>query len=162
MARSGVPVWVSEDRAAYSVARDAILMPRAAAFRTPEGYAATLLHELCHASGHPSRLDRDLSGKFGSPVYAYEELIAEMTSCLVGTVLALPCDLENHASYLQSWLGVLRGDKRAVFRAAAAAQKAADWMLALHPDFAQATASADGEHDDEAAAPADSTVPEGA
>ncbi len=52
----------------------------------------------------------------------------------------LPCDLENHANYLQSWLTVLRGDRRAIFRAAAAAQKAADWMLALHPDFAAAAA----------------------
>jgi len=51
-------------------------------------------------------------------------------------VLGLPCDVENHASYLQSWLDVLREDKRAVFRAAAAAQKAADWMLSLHPDYA--------------------------
>lgn len=55
---------------------------------------------------------------------------------MVGAVLGLPCDVENHASYLQSWLEVLREDSRAVFRAAAAAQKAADWMLALHPDYA--------------------------
>ncbi len=53
----------------------------------------------------------------------------------------LPCDLENHASYLQSWLTVLRGDRRAIFRAAAAAQKAADWMLALHPDVTAAAAT---------------------
>ncbi len=59
---------------------------------------------------------------------------------MVGTVLGLPCEVENHASYIQSWLGVLREDKRAVFRAAAAAQKAADWMLALHPEYAQAAA----------------------
>ena len=82
---------------------------------------------------------------------------------MVGTVLGLPCDVENHASYLQSWLEVLREDRRAVFRAAAAAQKAADWMLALHPDFAQATASADDDQDD--GTPAESlaaaVVPEG-
>ena len=75
----------------------------------------------------------------GSLEYAYEELIADFSSCMVGSVLGLPCDLENHASYLQSWLTVLRGDRRAIFRAAAAAQKVADWMLALHPDFAAAT-----------------------
>ncbi len=139
--RSGVPVRTGGDRAAYSPIHDAILMPPAAAFRTAEGYAATLLHELGHATAHPSRLDRDLGGRFGSRAYALEELVAELTSCLVGAVLGLPCDVENHASYLQSWLDVLREDKRAVFRAAAAAQKAADWMLALHPGYGQ---SADG------------------
>ncbi len=89
--------------------------------------------------------------------------MAELTSCMVGTVLGLPCDVENHASYLQSWLEVLREDRRAVFRAAAAAQKAADWMLALHPDFAQAAASSDEDQDGGAPAesPAAAAVPEG-
>jgi antirestriction protein ArdC len=77
---------------------------------------------------------------------------------MVGTVLSLPCDMENHASYIQSWLGVLREDKRAVFRAAALAQKAADWMLALHPDYARMVAGdpqAGGEGlDEEPATPA--------
>jgi len=61
----------------------------------------------------------------------------------VGAALALPCEIENHASYLQSWLDVLKADKRAVFKAAAAAQKAADWMLACHPDYADASPGAD-------------------
>ena len=136
VAASGVPVRTGGDRAFYAPSLDLIGMPVASAFRTPEGYAATLLHELAHATAHPSRLNRDLSDRFGNSAYAFEELIAEITSCLVGSVLALPCDLENHASYLRSWLGVLREDNRAVFRAAAAAQKAADWLLALHPDYA--------------------------
>jgi len=99
-------------------------------------------------------LNREIGGRFGSLEYSFEELIAELTSCFVGTVLMLPCDLENHASYLQSWLTVLRGDRRAIFRAAAAAQKAADWMLALHPDFAAAATTdtpAGGEGLDDAA-----------
>jgi len=138
VAASGVPVRTGGDRAYYAPAYDFIGMPPAAAFRTPEGYAATLLHELSHASGHKSRLDRDLSGRFGNHAYAIEELIADLTSVFVGAALALPCEIENHASYLQSWLDVLREDRRAIFRAAAAAQKAADWMLALHPDYADA------------------------
>lgn len=136
MVASGVPVRVGGSRAFYSPALDVVGMPPASAFRTPEGYAATLLHELGHGTGHESRLGRDLSGRFGSRSYAVEELVAELTSCMVGAVLGLPCDVENHASYLHSWLEVLREDSRAVFRAAAAAQKAADWMLALHPDYA--------------------------
>jgi antirestriction protein ArdC len=158
VARSGIRVRTGGNQAFYSPTLDFIGMPVASAFRTPEGYAATLLHELGHASAAPNRLGRDLTGRFGSRAYAFEELIAEMTSCFVGTVIGLPCDLESHASYLQSWLAVLREDKRAVFRAAAAAQKAADWMLALHPDFAAAAAAdtpAGGEGlDDDAATPA--------
>jgi len=143
VAASGVPVRVGGDRAAYAPAYDMIVLPPAAAFCTPEDYAATLLHELGHASGHKSRLDRDLTGRFGDDAYAFEELIAELISSFVGSALALPCEIENHASYLQSWLDVLKTDKRAVFKAAAAAQKAADWMLALHPDFAPASPDAD-------------------
>ncbi len=138
VAASGVPVRFGGDRATYSVALDAIAMPPPAAFRTPEGFAATLAHELGHASGHGSRLARDLGGRFGSHLYAYEELVAELISLTVCSTLGLACDVENHASYLQSWLDVLREDRRAIFRAAAAAQKAADWMLALHPDYADA------------------------
>jgi len=133
-------------------------IPVASAFRTPEGYAATLLHELGHASAAPNRLDRDLTGRFGSRAYAFEELIADLISCFVGTVLGLPCDVENHASYLRSWLDVLREDRRAIFRAAAAAQKAADWMLALHPDYARAAASAGDGQDDDVPTPAGSTT----
>jgi len=144
VAASGVPVRTGGDRAYYAPVYDFIGMPPAAAFRTPEGYAATLLHELAHASGHESRLDRDLSGRFGNHAYAIEELIADLTSVFARAALALPCEIENHASYLQSWLDVLKADKRAVFKAAAAAQKAADWMLALHPDHADALPGDDG------------------
>ena len=140
VARSGVRVRTGGNQAFYSPTLDFIGMPVASSFRSPEGYAATLLHETAHASGHERRLNRDLSGRFGSRAYSFEELIAELTSCMVGTVLGLPCEVENHASYIQSWLGVLREDKRAVFRAAALAQKAADWMLALHPDYARVVA----------------------
>ena len=140
VARSGIRVRTGGNEAFYSPSLDMIGLPPASRFQTPESYAATLLHELGHATAHPSRLSREIGGRFGSLEYSFEELVAELASCFVGTVLNLPCDLENHASYLQSWLTVLRGDKRAIFRAAAAAQKAADWMLALHPDFAAASA----------------------
>ena len=137
VAASGVRVRFGGDRAAYSPVLDVIAMPPPAAFRTSEDFGATLLHELGHASGHESRLARDLSGRFGSRPYSYEELVAELISLMVGSVVGLSCDVENHASYLQSWLDVMREDRRAIFRAAAAAQKAADWMLALYPDYAK-------------------------
>ena len=104
-------------------------------FSGPETWAATALHELAHWSGAPSRLDRDLSGKFGTPRYAEEELRAELSSAFMGAELGLPADIPNHASYLQTWLRKLREDKREIFRAAAAAQRIADFCLAFHPDY---------------------------
>ena len=139
-------------------------MPPPAAFHTAEGFGATLLHELAHASGHESRLARDLSGRFGSRSYSYEELVAELISLMVGSVVGLSGDVENHASYLQSWLDVMREDRRAIFRAAAAAQKAVDWMLALHPDYAKrmGEAGAGCEADGAPEAPADpAQIPSG-
>ena len=101
---SGVPVRIGGDRAFYSPALDLIQMPPDEAFHSPEVRATTLFHELAHASGHASRLNRDLSGKFGSALYAKEEIRAEWASCAVGSILGIPCDIPNHANYLQSWL----------------------------------------------------------
>ena len=110
-------------------------MPPHETFSSPEGFAATMLHELGHWSGAKHRLDRDLSGRFGTASYAAEELRAEIGSALMCAELGLPADIPNHASYLQSWLGKLREDKREIFRAAAAAQKIADYCLAFHPEY---------------------------
>ena len=108
--------------------------------------AAPALHELAHWSGTGSRLDRDLSGRFGTAAYAEEELRAELASAFMGAELGLPCDIPGQASYLQSWLRTLREDKREIFRAAAAAQRIADYCLAFHPDY-RAEASARAETD---------------
>jgi antirestriction protein ArdC len=131
---SGVPVRIGGDRAFYSPALDFIQMPPDEAFQSPEVRATTLFHELAHASGHPSRLNRDLTGKFGSERYAKEELRAEWSSCVIGSILGLPCDVPNHASYLQSWIDVLKKDRREIFHAAAEAQRIADYILGFHPD----------------------------
>ena len=111
-------------------------MPPDEAFHSPEERATTLFHELAHASGHASRLNRDLSGKFGSALYAKEEIRAEWTSCVVGSILGIPCDIPNHANYLQSWIDVLKQDRREIFHAAAEAQRIADYILGFHPDHA--------------------------
>ena len=92
------------------------------------GYYSTALHELAHWTAHPDRCNRNLAGRFGDAAYAAEELIAEMGSAF----LCAHCRLEGrlqHASYIESWLQVLRQDKRAVFTAAAKAQAAADYVL---------------------------------
>jgi antirestriction protein ArdC len=134
---SGVPVRIGGNRAFYSPALDVIQMPPDEAFRGPEERAVVVLHELAHASGHPTRLNRDLSGGFGSVLYAKEELRAELTSVAVGSMIGLPCDIPNHASYLQSWIAVLKQDRREIFHAAAEAQRIADYILGFHPDYAE-------------------------
>jgi antirestriction protein ArdC len=144
---SGVAVRIGGDRAFYNPAFDFIQMPPDEAFHSPEQRAATLFHELSHASGHASRLNRDLSGQFGSVSYAKEELRAELASCAIGSVIGLPCDVPNHASYVQSWIGVLKQDRREIFRAAAEAQRIADYVLGFHPDYAEAAEPLDADDD---------------
>ena len=87
-------------------------------------------------------MDRDLTGRFGSAHYAQEELRAELASVFIGGTLGLPCDIPNHASYIASWVAKLKEDKREIFRAAADAQRIADYLLAFHPDCAAATVDA--------------------
>jgi len=83
-----------------------------------------------HWTGHPSRLDRSLAGRFGSDAYAMEELIAELAAAMIGAELGLPvAHLDNHASYLASWLRVLKADSRAILSAAAKAEEASAFLL---------------------------------
>jgi len=89
-----------------------------------------------------------MSGRFGSEKYAQEELIAELSSCFIGAELGLPSDIPDHASYIGSWLKRLRDDKREIFRAAAAAQRAADYCLAFHPAYRANLAAADAAEPD--------------
>lgn len=84
-----------------------------------------------HATGHPKRLGRNLLNSFGSKGYAREELVAEMGSAFLCAALGIVPTV-RHVDYLGSWLEVLREDNRAIFRAASAASKAADWLLARH------------------------------
>jgi antirestriction protein ArdC len=107
-----------------------------------------LFHELAHPSGHAGRLNRDLTGTFGSEKYAKEELRAELSSYAVGSILGLPCDIPNHASYLQSWIDVLKKDRREIFHAAAEAQRIADYILDFHPDHATQPSEAVDDEDE--------------
>ena len=145
---SGVPVRIGGDRAFYSPTFDFIQLPPDEAFHSHELRSATLFHELGHATGHVSRLNRDLSGGFGSTSYAKEELRAELASYAIGSMIGLPCDVPNHASYLQSWIEVLKQDRREIFHAAAEAQRIADYILAFHPDYAEKPADPTGDDDD--------------
>ena len=134
---SGVPVRIGGDRALYSPGLDVIHLPPDEAFHRPEDRVVTLFHEIAHATGHPSRLNRDLSGGFGSVSYAKEELRAELASYAIGSIIGLPCDVPNHASYILSWVGILKQDRREIFHAAAEAQRIADYVLGFHPNYAE-------------------------
>jgi antirestriction protein ArdC len=118
------------NRAYYSSGSDHVQLPEFQAFHSPEAYYATLAHELTHWTKHGSRLDRDFGRKrWGDEGYAREELIAELGAAFLCADLTLtPEPGEDHAAYIQSWLTVLKEDKRAIFSAAAHAQRAADFL----------------------------------
>jgi len=125
--KSGAKLQFGGDRAYYSPSQDYIAMPHKIQFNNEASYYATLLHELSHWSGHKSRLDRDLSGRFGNEAYAAEELIAELSAAFLCARYSITGEL-RHSSYIASWLRVLKNDNKAIFKAAALAQKAADYL----------------------------------
>lgn len=125
--KSGAVIQHGGDKAYYSPSQDFIAMPHKSQFNSEAGYYVTLMHELAHWSGHKSRLDRDLSGRFGNESYAAEELIAELSAAFLCARLGIAGEL-RHSSYIASWLRVLKNDNKAVFKAAALAQKAADYL----------------------------------
>ena len=107
-------------------------MPPSGAFTDIEAYYSTLAHELTHWTGHKARLAREFGKRFGSQAYAFEELIAEMGAAYAMARLGIGSEpREDHASYLASWLKVLKSDKRAIFTAASKAQAACDLLFDL-------------------------------
>lgn len=125
----GVHPQPGGNRAYYNTSTDTVYMPAFDAFKEPLFYYSVLSHETTHFSGAAHRLNRDLSGRFGSESYAMEELVAELGAAFLCSELGLPTDpRQDHAPYIASWLKVLKNDKRAIFTAAAKAQEAVDWM----------------------------------
>lgn len=117
------------DVACYIPSQDIIRMPNRDRFVSADGYYGTAFHELGHWTGAKQRLDRDLSGRFKSRSYAAEELVAELTAAFVTAGLGLASEPHSQtASYIASWIALLRDDKKALFTAAAAASKAADFL----------------------------------
>ncbi|WP_441254208.1 ArdC family protein [Bradyrhizobium sp. 613_E4_N2_2] len=125
----------------YLPLADTVHIPPQPAFFEQINFYRTLFHELGHWTGHPNRLNRDLTGTFGSKPYAHEELVAELTAAFVCAALSIKPTV-RHADYLGSWLDVLRSDSRAIFRAASKASKAADFLLAFSEDNRAAAAKA--------------------
>ena len=124
---TGANISHGGDAAFFSPSQDRIQLPHKSAFDSPASYYATALHELTHWTGHKSRLSRDFSGRFGNPEYAFEELVAELGAAFLCDDLKIQGEL-RHAGYIGHWLKACREDNKAIFRAAALAQKAADYL----------------------------------
>jgi len=127
---TGAAITYGGNRACYIPSIDTINLPEYDAFKSAEGYYSTTFHELAHWTGHGSRLDRDFSGRFGDEAYAFEELIAELSSAFTCSALGVASETrEDHAKYIQSWLKVLKNDKKAIITASSQASKASDFIL---------------------------------
>jgi len=129
------------DAAYYAPGPDVIQLPWPETFRDPESYAATKAHELTHWTSHPQRLARDFGAKrFGDTGYAREELVAEIGAAFLCAQLQITAQpREDHASYIAHWLQLLREDKRAIFAAAAHAQRAVDFLHGFQPADIEST-----------------------
>ncbi len=130
---SGIDFRIGGNRAFYVPAHDFVMVPPPQAFFEPINWHRTALHECSHASGAPHRLNRDLSGSFGTKKYAFEEMIAEISAAFCCAALGIVPTV-RHADYIGSWAEVLREDNRAIVRAASQASKAADFLLGFLPE----------------------------
>ncbi|WP_172460420.1 zincin-like metallopeptidase domain-containing protein [Phocoenobacter uteri] len=120
-----------QDQAYYQASTDKIVLPLKEQFEKPEFYYGTALHELGHWTGHSTRLNRDLTGHFGGEKYAREELRAEISSMMLEMEVGIPHDTNRHASYVQSWVAVLKSDPAEIIRASSDAEKIKDFVLSL-------------------------------
>lgn len=118
------------DRACFIPSKNQVNMPELGQFDTTQYYYSVLFHEYTHATGHKTRLDRDMKGRFGDPEYAFEELVAELGSAFNMAYLGLESSpREDHAVYIKSWLKALKSDNKFIFSAAAKAQAACDYLI---------------------------------
>ncbi len=134
-ANTGATLREDVSRAYYSVLEDAVYMPPLGKFEEAERYYSTLAHEMTHWTGHPTRVPRNFPRLVcGTSNYAREELVAELGAAFLCADLGLSLSPRaDHADYIGNWLQVLRNDKRAIFQAAALAQKASDFLHHLQP-----------------------------
>ena len=128
---TGAVITHGGDSAFYAPSVDKINVPHKSSFLTESNYYATVFHELTHWTGAETRCNRNLKGRYGNPLYAFEELVAEMGAAFLCQDYRIAGEL-RHAGYIQSWLKVLKEDSRAIFKAAALAQKAVDHINGLN------------------------------
>jgi antirestriction protein ArdC len=138
VAATGATIHHHGDRAFYAIKSDDITMPPEALFTGTAttdrhlGYASTLSHELAHYSGASHRLDRKLATRHGTHAHAAEEVIAEITASFVCARLGLASEPRiDHAQYIAHYMSMMRDDPRAIFKCAADAARAADYLFAF-------------------------------
>jgi len=119
------------NEAYYSKFKDSIQLPAKQQFENQTKYYAVALHELGHWTGHESRLNRPMEGRFGSEQYAREELRAEIASLMMGSELRIGHNFGQHSAYVASWVKVLKDEPFELFRASADAQKIFDFIMAM-------------------------------
>lgn len=131
-------VNISGDQSYYDGRNDRIVLPLAEQFMTRDDFYATALHELGHWTGHESRLNRDMTGGFGSVQYAKEELRAEIASLMLGDELGIGNGgdrlLKQHAAYVENWVKVLESEPGEILRAASAASRITEYIHELGRD----------------------------
>jgi len=130
LAASGAEIREGHGEAYYRPGDDFISMPTFAAFKSAATFYGVAFHELGHWTGHKSRLDRDLRGRFGQRAYAAEELVAELCAAFLCAEFSIDGAL-RHAGYIASWIALLKADSRAFFTAASKAQAAADYLRGI-------------------------------
>ena len=120
-----------EDRAFYRPSTDDIHLPLPEVFSSDNEYNAVAFHELGHATGHESRLNRDQSGVFGTSAYAKEELVAEITSAFMAETTGISLEdmnMENHKAYVNGWIASIEDHPEYLMKAISQAHDAADYM----------------------------------
>ena len=127
-------------RAFYRTDTDEVHLPERADFKSMQEFYSTALHEIGHSTGHESRLNRDLSGRFGSEDYAMEELRAEIASIFMEQDLEIePSEgrLQNNAAYIQSWKEEIKENPNALFTAITDADKIAKYVSGKEQEYRQ-------------------------
>ncbi len=119
----------SRDRAYFSVTNDEIHLPPKANFRTAEDYYSVVLHEIAHSTGHESKLNRTFSSLRGDETYAFEELIAQISSYMISCYLALPHNPQHSFNYVETWLQILKNDDSKINTAVKAANEVINYLL---------------------------------
>lgn len=129
---------VAQHEAYYNPFSDEIVLPLRESFKSDEAFMRTTLHEMCHSTGHVTRLNRNQMGAFGTPNYAKEELIAELGSFFTESSLGIKIEGEHfndHSNYLKSWITALEEDYNELFRACAEAEKASNYLIERYKEY---------------------------
>lgn len=127
---SGAKIYEKpQNEAYYNTRRDFIVLPERKQFKNATAFYDTAFHELGHWTGHESRLNRELVGRFDTEEYAKEELRAELASFFLSASIGIPHNSTNHKAYIKSWIRALESDPKEIYRAAQDAKKIVEYIL---------------------------------